>query len=89
MGSALPQVAKKIAHGFGNLWSPICMQETCVSPFLPRTMHIMHDLDLHMHAADPLWQRSAYAGLKAARARLINSLSRSPEPCRLNILVAR
>src|SRR5712692_2547145 len=56
MGNEFPQVATRIAYG--ETWQPvqipfpICIPKTRVSPCLPRIMHIMHGLNLHMHAEE-------------------------------------
>jgi hypothetical protein len=50
MGSALPKVASKNAYGHLGHLGQVCMPKVRVSPCLPRTMHIMHSVNLHMHA---------------------------------------
>src|SRR6266849_6614540 len=55
IGNEFPQVATRIAYGYLATCPnpfPICMPKTCVSPCLPRIMHIMHGLNLHMHAQE-------------------------------------
>jgi hypothetical protein len=52
MGNEFPQVATRIAYGFGRLWFDVMQAGMYVSRCLATIMHIMHGPNLHMHGED-------------------------------------